>query len=542
MRPPRTLRAGAARSFSLSVRSGTGKRGPAPPAGLKACATGKHDQRYAGLLTAVGHGSDRRWGTASAVPAGVESLPQPGSGREQDVKQPSRAHRLVTALLLLVGAAALGLGAATGVPDLSIAGAAYLLGAWLHAVSKDTRRWRALRIGLVAIALVLGIAVTGAVGYVWWHSAPPAPDAFYDPPAGAPSIPGALLRQEPFSRAVPAGAQAWRILYTTTRDELVPAFASAVVLAPADPPPGPRPVVAWMHGTTGVAPGCAPSVLPAPFPFDATIPALTLLLEQGWVFVGTDYTGLGTQGPHPYLIGQGEARSALDAVRAARQIDGITLSNHAVIWGHSQGGHAALWTGILAPHYAPDLAVMGVAALAPATDLPALVDGVQHTLAGRILTAYVAGAYSDIYDDVLFDDYVGPTAEARGMAGRCLSGHGGLLSVLVSAALGGTIFIRPPTTGPLGQRIAQNTPDEPIDAPLFIAQGTADAVVLPSVQERFVRRRCDAGQSLEYRTYDGRDHVGVVAPDSPLAEDLIQWTRERLAGAPAASGCQVVAR
>jgi hypothetical protein len=51
-------------------------------------------------------------------------------------------------------------------------------------------------------------------------------------------------------------------LYTTTRDTGVPAVASAIVAAPAHPPAGPRPVIAWTHGTTGVAEDCAPSLLP----------------------------------------------------------------------------------------------------------------------------------------------------------------------------------------------------------------------------------------------------------------------------------------
>ena len=65
----------------------------------------------------------------------------------------------------------------------------------------------------------------------------------------------------------------------------------------------------------------------------------------GWVVIATDYSFAEKGGPHPYLIGEGEARAALDAVRAARQMSELTLDNHMVVWGYSQGGHAALWTG-----------------------------------------------------------------------------------------------------------------------------------------------------------------------------------------------------
>jgi hypothetical protein len=76
-----------------------------------------------------------------------------------------------------------------------------------------------------------------------------APDAFYDPPAHVPSLPGALLRSEPLRDVtLPPGMQGWRILYTTTVDDSTPATAVATVFAPVDSPAGPRPVIMWEHG------------------------------------------------------------------------------------------------------------------------------------------------------------------------------------------------------------------------------------------------------------------------------------------------------
>ena len=50
-----------------------------------------------------------------------------------------------------------------------------------------------------------------------------------------------------------------------------------------------------------------------------------------------------------------------------------------MVWGHSQGGHAALWAGQLAPTYAPELPIVGIAALSPASDPLALsVSVVDH--------------------------------------------------------------------------------------------------------------------------------------------------------------------
>jgi hypothetical protein len=42
------------------------------------------------------------------------------------------------------------------------------------------------------------------------------------------------------------------------------------------------------------------------------------------------------------VVGQGEGRSVLDSIRAAHQLEGLRLDPQTVVWGHSQGGHAAL--------------------------------------------------------------------------------------------------------------------------------------------------------------------------------------------------------
>jgi hypothetical protein len=197
---------------------------------------------------------------------------------------------------------------------------------------------------------------------------------------------------------------------------------------------------------------------------------------------------------------------------------------------------------MLAARYAPEVNIAGVAALAPATEIGALVDAAQHTAVGKVMASFVMAAYSGTYFDVRAADYVGPHVRARAMASRCLAGPGGILSVLTALTMERDFFVRPPTEGPLGKRFAENIPDGPIASPVLLAQGLADDLVLPAVQERFVRARCAAGQSLEYRTYAGRDHVSLVAPDSSLTGDLMDWTKDRFSGISVGSGCRTITR
>jgi hypothetical protein len=60
---------------------------------------------------------------------------------------------------------------------------------------------------------------------------------------------------------------------------------------------------------------------------------------------------------------------------------------------------------------------------------------------------------------------------------------------------------------------------------------------LPSAQRAYVDQRCALGGVLEYHTYPGFDHVGVVGDDSPLIPDLLRWTQDRIDGKPATSTC-----
>lgn len=384
----------------------------------------------------------------------------------------------------------------------------------------------------LAVALgLLGLSVTLRDGE-------PVVDAFYDAPDDAPDEPGVLLRDDGFDTGIVDGAEAHRILYTTTRADGSPAVASALIVVPADRGDEPLPVIAWSHGTTGVDRRCAPSLLRSGLGAGAFYLQQDLL-DAGWALVATDYIGLGTEGPHPYLIGEGEGRSVLDAVRAAQSFDDVELDSRIVVWGHSQGGHGALWTGQLAPSYAPELDILGVAALAPASDLVGLVDNLGAIPGGSLFASYVVRAYVDHYDDVELDDLVRP--EARPLfeegARRCLDEPSVLVSILGSIATGMDIFSGDIASGPLGDRLRENIPTGPIEVPLLIGQGADDQLVLAEVQRGYVESRCDAGQPVDFRVYEGRDHVPLVEPDSPLVPELIEWTQDRFEGAEPTPTC-----
>jgi hypothetical protein len=151
----------------------------------------------------------------------------------------------------------------------------------------------------------------------------------------------------------------------------------------------------------------------------------------------------------------------------------------------------------------------------------------------------VVEAYAETYDDVDFDDVVTPRNQVfmRELASRCLGGREILLTLGQVSVLGTDVWNGNPMSGTLGPRIQENVPLAPIEVPLLIGQGLDDQLVLPSAQEAYVAQRCELGTTLDFRTYEGRDHVPLVEEDSPLVPELIQWTEDRLNGVAASTTC-----
>lgn len=400
------------------------------------------------------------------------------------------------------------------------------------------RRQRRHRLALITLAAVLVVALLGA--FVLRASTPPEPSAFYDPPADLAGLPpGALLRSEAFTPAVP-GAVGWRVLYRSSDPSGNPIAVSGIIVAPAGTTNGTtsdddRPVVAWAHPTTGVARRCAPSLRSDP---TQAMFGIQTAIANGWVWAATDYPGLGTPGPHPYLIGVSEARSVLDIVRAAADLPTGAGATYAV-WGHSQGGQAALWTGITAEAYAPELDLTAVAAAAPAIELAELVTADVDTLGGRLLLSMGLVAWSEVFDDAPLDAVLQPVARpvARGIADRCIETTAQSLAALPEVATARVLpflAIDPTTTEPWAGILANNTPNAPINVPVFVGQGLDDPIINPDITLRAVQARCDDGEQVTYTAYPG---VGHIAAGRTAAPDAMAFIGTLFNGDSPASDC-----
>ena len=130
------------------------------------------------------------------------------------------------------------------------------------------------------------------------------------------------------------------------------------------------------------------------------------MLDDGWVVVATDYVAMGTSGTPLYLVGASEARDVVNSVRAARQVAGADAGTRWGVWGHSQGGHAALWTGALAASLAPELQLVGVAAAAPAAELGPLITQQWSNVVSWVIWPPVAVSWPIVHPGVTLEGVV----------------------------------------------------------------------------------------------------------------------------------------
>jgi hypothetical protein len=371
--------------------------------------------------------------------------------------------------------------------------------------------------------------------------------SFYTWTDSIPETPGRMLRSEalePGLGLINAGRQI-RLLYSSTDgvDGRTPTVVSAAYYEPkGDPPAGGWPLIAWAHGTTGLADICAPS-MQARVMFEITY--LNEWLEQGFAIVATDYQGLGTPGPHPYMQARPAAYSVLDSVRTVLH-DQAHLANSIVIAGFSQGAHAAFSTGGYAPVYATDLnirAVIGIGIPYPTREF-----------LSRPL-AEVIGPEDRPDPTVAYNLYLALVMQQRDpavAADRVITPRGLPLLDLARASCVGALFYdvtfaglnRANTLEVINYRDeylkilpGMEYPTLRLKAPLFVGAGENDRDVPLTRQLSLVKNACAASTVVEAHVYRGLNHVQSV--DASL-KDAIPFARKALAGEPIASRCEPV--
>jgi acetyl esterase/lipase len=353
------------------------------------------------------------------------------------------------------------------------------------------------------------------------------PDFYAVPDPVPDDDPGTLIRSETVD-APEIDGTLYRVMYTSRSVQGDPIAVTGVVAVPNTPPPdGGYPVIAWAHGTTGIADECAPSLDAA-----EAAPIANKLLGRGYVIAATDFEGLGTPGRHPYVVGESEARGILDSVRAAQELAETEVSDQVLVWGHSQGGHAAMFALDIADDYAPELDLVGVVAGAPPSQFDLLYQALKASPFKYYLLMTAAGwnaAYGD--EGAPLDAVLTP----RGLEtidvvdDGCASEISGTTADIPTDEI---VKADPATVPAWAELLTANDPGKfttAAAAPLLVIHGGNDEQIPVAASALMFDQLCAVGQDQTRWVYPGQSHAGVVAVS---VDDMLAWIDLRFAGEP----------
>ncbi|MFT4196579.1 MAG: lipase family protein [Pseudoxanthomonas sp.] len=369
---------------------------------------------------------------------------------------------------------------------------------------------------------------------------------FYRWNAALPARPGVMLREQnlPLEPLLADASRALRILYSSTdgmreRGRIV--VSGALYLPKGEPPAGGWPIVAWAHGTVGIADVCAPS-------WGGNAPDrqryMDAWLKQGYAVVASDYQGLGTPGPHPYLIPEPEGYGTLDAVRAVLAAHPKLLANRVIATGQSQGSGAALAAGLLAPTYAPELDYRGTVAMGL---VPKLRDAggadqlplpetwnYDDTEEAAFATLYLLGTVRALHPEIDPDQYI----SAAGQPVKQAALQGCFHAAIDAAAAHGVNMrtLYRTSVAALEDEAGKRSefPSPRLSTPVMTVTGLKDVLAEPAQQYNLVSGMCHAGSAVQWQLYPGETHASAV---NASLRDSIPFVARLFAGERPQGNC-----
>jgi hypothetical protein len=398
-----------------------------------------------------------------------------------------------------------------------------------------------MRRHLVSIAVAAGLVLAALpVAVAAASSAPPGLPKFYAVPSHWPSkLPGTYLKSEQVS-VTGLNGTALRVMYVSQAFKAKPVAVTGYVVVPSGTAPvGGWPVVAWSHGTNGMADPCAPSLNIGTS--DIPVSIMNAFLAKGWAFVASDYQGEGTPpGILPYIVGASAAEDTINLVRAALKVPSAHTSKTWVEWGHSEGGQTAMFVDHLAPSYDKGLSLMGVVAGAPPSQF-SLIDAFLKSSPYAFYILMVAFGFHSYYGTKLAPlDPVLSKAGQKLIAdvttqvknpSQCTSILATAVAAYVQAGKISELQVADPySVKPWKKLLNENDPGQfktKSSVPLLIIQGGADEQIPVVSTSLLYNHLCGLGQIAQRWIYPGQSHAGVIAPSF---NDMVQWISDRFAG------------
>ena len=349
-------------------------------------------------------------------------------------------------------------------------------------------------------------------------------------PDVAAKTPGTLLSIQAQGTGLFTNAsQRFVITYRSRGIQSEPIVTSGFVLLPkGEAPQEGWPVVAWAHGTTGVADTCAPSGDYVGGPVHAyqqlAAKPLNAALACGYAVVAPDYQGLGTPGGHPYVNARSLLHTVVDAVRAVHFVSPYKFTKNWYVMGHSQGGAATLAVAAYGQKDAPELQLRGALAIAPGGYQ---YQGIAEYVATHSQVASQAAAFLPIV--LLGAQAADPSLDIMKLVspemGRiidrarthCLSE----MQVDVKE-VPKSVFKPDANLAPLIDYLKKQSIDDMVPTvPVMLVQGDEDKLVDYHGTYAYYQRVCKQHKPIEFHPVKGADHHGSLTQTESMVKGFI---------------------
>ena len=386
---------------------------------------------------------------------------------------------------------------------------------------------------------------------------------------------GQIIKKEKIETSV-KGAQAWKIAYISSDVAERKTIATGVIISPiGQAPKAGRPILAWVHGTTGSAQNCGPSQITNPtaplneyFLMDGNswtdygIPNVEEFIKEGYVIVATDYQGQGGGGKHQYAVAGTNGRDAINSARAASSMKEVGAGKKTIIYGWSQGGGATIAAASL-PEYqaqkgtaADGLQYLGFVALAP-DDVAVMIPNVptDDASATKIMNGFTAANVPNVFlfahymmglwgaqaafpdlnlTDVLTDE--GAKVADQLSRNKCVHVMADSFSYTYGDQYKSLIKPQPNNSAKWLKAFVEGSvkPVKPV-APVVIYWGTKDTAVPPIMHELYQKQMCAMGANVGRNQLPGEQtHFTTPGVSAPM---YLEWVKDRFAGKPLANAC-----
>jgi alpha-beta hydrolase superfamily lysophospholipase len=347
--------------------------------------------------------------------------------------------------------------------------------------------------------------------------------------------PGAILSiQEEGTDLFTNASQRFLITYHSRGVQSEQIVASGYLLLPKGKAPKEGwPILAWAHGTTGIADTCAPSGDYVGGPVHVyqqiTAKALNAWLARGYAVIAPDYQGLGTPGGHPYMNAESQLHTVVDAVRATHHIKPYKFSKNWYVMGHSQGGAASLKVAADGQKDAPEFNLQGAIALAPGGYQ---YEGIAEYVASNSqITTDVAAFFPIVLlgaeaadPNLAPENLVSPEMRQilNHARSRCLSELQSDLKVAPNTIFKSNVNLVPLTNYLRKQSIENMTPTVPV----LIVQGEKDQLVDYRGTYAYYQQICTKQKPIAFHPIKNGDHRDSLRQSEFLIGNFIDSVDE----------------